>query len=312
VDRGDRAGLIKRLARSLSVDSWANMAFTLRQFDVSTDVIDGWQNYYEFALLALEQARDDQLIELQRHVLPDDASLALTASLNDGPWEAGAFRLFVSHTNANRQRAGGLRRVLGGWGVDAFVAHDTIEPTREWQDVIEAALMTCDALCALVTEDFVQSRWCDQEVGFAVARGILVVPLKVGADPHGFIGKYQALTIQEATSVLDVAGKLFEALAKGPTTALAMAPAIVRRYEKSGSFDNTRAAFALMRAIPGPAWTPAMMEQVERAAAENTQVQHANLPGGRPIPEAAAELLRELRGEPDVQPRPPADDDIPF
>jgi hypothetical protein len=42
----------------------------------------------------------------------------------------------------------------------------------------------------MLTPDFSGSQWCDQEVGFALAQRKLVVPLKFGADPHGFIGKY--------------------------------------------------------------------------------------------------------------------------
>jgi TIR domain len=76
---------------------------------------------------------------------------------------------------------------MGSFGVDAFVAHDTIEPTRPWQDVIESALATCHALAALVTTDFKESNWCDQEVGFAVGRGILIISVRIGHDPYGFI-----------------------------------------------------------------------------------------------------------------------------
>ena len=310
MDRGQRVVLIKQLARRLNEESWADIGLTLRQFDIDTQGVTSWEDDYEFALLVLERARDDQLIELHHHLLPDEGSMDLSPVSAQSPWEAGMFRLFISHTTAHAERAGTLRRTLASWGIDAFVAHDTIEPTREWQDVIESALLTCDALCALLTPDFVESRWCDQEVGFVVGRGVLVVPLKVGADPHGFIGKFQALPIPGGVPVSSVADRLFDALAKNRSTALAMAPAIVRRYEKSGSFDNTRAAFGLLQAIPRSAWTPTMMEQVERAANENSQVEHANLPGGRPVPEAAIELLRDIRGEP--EPRVRTDGDIPF
>ena len=93
-----------------------------------------------------------------------------------------------------------------------------------------------------------------------------------------------------------------------------MAPATVRRYEKSGSFDGTRSIFPLLEAIPAQAWTPTMIEQTQRAAVENSQVQHAVLiPSGQPVPEAVSELLREVMGEPEPPATPPsAADDIPF
>jgi TIR domain len=307
---GDRITVIRKLASSLADMAWADMGLTLRQFEFDTGRIDDEESWYEYAIYQLERGADDQLLELHRHLFPEDAPvLAAETASSEGPWEPGAFRLFITHTHANRARAGALRSTLARWGVDAFVAHDTIEPTKEWQDEIESALRTCDALCVLMTPDLIQSRWCDQEVGFAVARAILVVPLKMGVDPHGFIGKFQALNVREGTSAWSVADSVFAALAKSRLTMEAMAPAVVRRYANSGSFDNTRAAFALLQGIPESAWTPAMIEQVERAAEDNSQVTNANLPGGRPIREAAEELLRAVRGEPSPA---LADDDIPF
>ncbi len=109
-------------------------------------------------------------------------------------------------TESGRGNSGG---VMEQWGVDTFVAHDDIEPTREWQDAIEAALRTCDALCALMTSDFIESKWCDQEVGFAIARRKLVVAVKLGTDPYGFIAKYQAVISGEGEILYAVAGGHF-------------------------------------------------------------------------------------------------------
>ena len=50
-----------------------------------------------------------------------------------------------------------------------------------------------DAFAALMTEGFHDSDWTDQEVGFALARGVPVIAVKLGRDPYGFLGKFQAL-----------------------------------------------------------------------------------------------------------------------
>lgn len=60
-----------------------------------------------------------------------------------------------------------------------------------------------DLLCAIITPDFYMSKWCDQEVGIALGRAIPTISIKKGADPHGFIGRYQA--IKAKTKVGDVA-----------------------------------------------------------------------------------------------------------
>src|SRR5271156_2362587 len=111
-------------------------------------------------------------------------------------WQPGCFRLFISHTSAHKESAHRLKEGLAQYHVAAFVAHDDIEPAKEWEAEIERALRTTDALAAIITTDFVASRWCDQEVGFAFGRQKLVVPLCKDATPHGFLGKYQGCKTQ--------------------------------------------------------------------------------------------------------------------
>jgi hypothetical protein len=51
-----------------------------------------------------------------------------------------------------------------------------------------------DGFAALLTEGFHESAWTDQEVGFAFARGVQLVAVRLEVDPYGFIGKFQALS----------------------------------------------------------------------------------------------------------------------
>lgn len=51
-----------------------------------------------------------------------------------------------------------------------------------------------DAFVALMTVSFHESLWTDQEVGFAIGRGVPIIAAKLGRDPYGFIGKFQALS----------------------------------------------------------------------------------------------------------------------
>jgi len=45
-----------------------------------------------------------------------------------------------------------------------------------------------------MTEEFHDSIWTDQEVGVAFCRGVQIISVKLGKDPYGFIGKFQALS----------------------------------------------------------------------------------------------------------------------
>ena len=111
-------------------------------------------------------------------------------------WSERTVRVFFSHLVSNRDKVGRLARELNTWGLDTFVAHDDIEPSLEWLAEIEKALLTMDALVAVVEEGFRDSNWCDQEVGYAFGRKIDVFPLRNGKDPYGFMGKFQGLQIK--------------------------------------------------------------------------------------------------------------------
>lgn len=109
-------------------------------------------------------------------------------------WGDSGYRLFLSHKATVKKKAAELKESLTAFGVSAFVAHEDIEPTKEWQGEIENALASMDAFAALLTEDYHDSDWTDQEVGYALARGVPMVAVKLGKAPYGFIGKFQALS----------------------------------------------------------------------------------------------------------------------
>lgn len=108
-------------------------------------------------------------------------------------WIPGLFRVFLSHKTEVKREVAQIKEDMLGYGASCFVAHEDIHPTQEWQAEIESALASADAFVAVLTKDFHDSFWTDQEVGYALARGIPIIALRLGRDPYGFIGKFQAL-----------------------------------------------------------------------------------------------------------------------
>ena len=109
-------------------------------------------------------------------------------------WGADGFRLFLSHKSEVKKETAALKEKLQTFGVSCFVAHEDIHPTQEWQDEIENALASMDGFAALLTEHFHDSHWTDQEVGYALARGVPMIAVRLERDPYGFIGKFQGLS----------------------------------------------------------------------------------------------------------------------
>ena len=117
-------------------------------------------------------------------------------------WGPGAVRVFISHTSSHKLVATRIQDNLKRYNVASFVSHEDIKPMTEWEAEIRRALHSAHALVALLTDDFSQSDWTDQEVGIAIGCNIPVIPVRLGRDPYGFIAKYQAIS----GSILDWSG----------------------------------------------------------------------------------------------------------
>ena len=170
-------------------------------------------------------------------------------------WLPGYFKLFLSHVSAFKVQTSKLQTALKRFGVSAFVAHEDIEPTLEWQTEIEKALFSMDALAAVLSPGFHESKWTDQEVGVAIGRDVLVIALRVGVDPYGFIGKHQGVQAKGKRPG-EVAELIFEILATNPTTTGPMAIAIVTLLLHSQTEDQADHWLQLLqrfKAVPLPA-----------------------------------------------------------
>lgn len=248
----DKLNLIDRIGRELqSRMSYYDIKVYLSEFDIDTKketspVNSKWVYVKELlANVPIESVlkiADDLEIE---HAFPSPRGLDLTDSKF---WIAGHFRLFLSHISKYKIKTMQLQKALRGFGISAFVAHEDIKPTKEWQDEIEKALFSMDALAAILTPGFKASTWTDQEVGVAVGRDVLVVPIRKGLDPYGFIAKYQGLQ-GEGKTVGDVADSLFQCLANHTKTKSRMSGALVDQILLSTDTDGAIKKLVLLRKI---------------------------------------------------------------
>lgn len=120
-------------------------------------------------------------------------------------------KAFISHTSEDKVNAKRLRDALKKFNIDGFVAHEDIKPSEEWQEEIRKALHTMDFFVSMHTKGFSKKIWCQQEVGFATARNVKMIPIKFDEDPEGFIAKIQALLRSHKTAK-DVAFEIINIL----------------------------------------------------------------------------------------------------
>lgn len=270
--------MMKRVASTLSRMEGAEIGLTLRQFGFATSAWWEDEPSYVYTLRMLEDGNNDESLSLlDQHLHPSESS----APVEPGHWEPGRFRLFMSHTSAKKRAVAALKAALSPFGIDAFVAHEDIEPTKEWVSAIEVALDTCHALAVFLTEGFHESNWTDQEIGFCVKRRILVLPIRLGIDPYGFISRYQALsppaagTGQEKLNAL--AEGIVSTLIAHDLTSQNMAEALLTQFENSRHFAAAKQNVALLERVPR--WNPEQLSRMGAAATNNYENANAyNVP----------------------------------
>src|SRR5438045_3702801 len=107
---GERVDIITKLARELSTRPWDDVDLALRQFGFSWST--NWDgNQYGYVVHHIEDGTDDQLITFHQYLFPAQAS-GEPAIRVEGRWADGLFRLFLSHTSANKVFVSALKPAL--------------------------------------------------------------------------------------------------------------------------------------------------------------------------------------------------------
>ena len=187
-------------------------------------------------------------------------------------WPDGRFRLFLSHLSDDKVEVSALKSALEIYGITAFVAHEDIEPTLQWRDEIELGLKSMHALVALVTPEFHNSHWTDQEIGWALGRSIPVISVRLGKDPRGFAGKFQALSGSLAYPEL-LAKSIVGLLIANPNTQSEMRRAAVKAFSSSRSFNRTIALKKLI--ITATGFSEEEKKELQKACVSNPYVSDA-------------------------------------
>ena len=108
-------------------------------------------------------------------------------------------RIFISYSNNDKKIAGKIKKYFEEYdGITCFLAHDDIVPGSQWEDDILKNLKEATFFMPLQTVNLINSFWCQQEAGIAVAKDKDIVPLipdENGVDPIGFYSKYQGIKI---------------------------------------------------------------------------------------------------------------------
>jgi hypothetical protein len=146
-------------------------------------------------------------------------------------------RVFLSYSAEDKVIAGRIKFLLERFGMEVFLAHEDIEPSSDWEDVIVEELKNCSVFIPILTENFSLSKWTDQETGFALAREIPIIPIDVGVKPYGFISKYQAFAL-ETKDIYKSCVNIIRVILKKVTLGEEFANSLLDVFGSSHSFNE--------------------------------------------------------------------------
>jgi hypothetical protein len=237
----ERLTMIDRIGRELQKRmTFGEIDAYLKAYGVDTTrATSGVNSKWVHTKERLADEKDSVLIQIADELdIPHSYTVSTDHDIVEATfWEPFRFRLFLSHLSSFKSKAAQLQRCLLAFGISAFVAHVDIEPTKEWLAEIEAGLRSMDALVAILMPGFKESNWTYQEVGVAVGRGVLVIPVMKGITPYGFISKYQGLNADGKT-IIDVAKHIFQILATSPKTRTKMLSCLVEATLQAKSISD--------------------------------------------------------------------------
>jgi hypothetical protein len=219
-----RLELLDRIGRELQARyGYAEIDLFLHAFGIERPRNVSVNSKWVYSKEALKEVDDKTLKAIAEELELNVPSIPSFAVVPPAMWqEEGVFRLFISHIAIHRDKAKRLKDALAPYHTAGFVAHEDITPTFEWQKEIERALFTMDAMLTIHTRGFSESVWTQQEIGFALGRGVKVVALRMQEDPKGFISKDQAI-LRRGRDAAGVAEEIASSLINDPATKARMA-----------------------------------------------------------------------------------------
>lgn len=199
-----------------------------------------------------------------------------------------SIEVFLSYSHKDRRLAHKVKKGLVTLGFDVFLAHDDIRISAAWRREILKRLRSCEIFVPILTEAFTESKWTDQEVGYALARGARIAPLKVDVDPYGFIGEFQAGKVKSG-SVNEVCWAVLDGLKNNSRLGERIREAGIEVFLQSGTFDEAdKNLRKLMKFRP---FSQAQLREIIQGGARNQNIYGCHK--ARPL---MKEILEEARG----------------
>lgn len=120
------------------------------------------------------------------------------------------YRAFICHARENSGLAELVKAALAQVDVDAWIDTRQIKPGRDFKAEIQAAILSAHLFVPVITKAANRRPWVHQEIGFAQALNVPVLPIGVGVDLEemGMIDHVEAVTVSARPRLADLVREL--------------------------------------------------------------------------------------------------------
>lgn len=302
----EKIHLVKELARAMAKLSLGDANLFMRQANLFDIPNQAWVDYSQGANRVTLEEREDfvkprlheleldelrELLEAVNSFHGDSASLPVSDS------ESRPLYLFASHLSAEKALVQQVAELLARRGIELFVAHESIRPSEDWQNKIEAALANCHGAIAFIHPDFSASDWCHQEMGWIRGRGVPFLPLLFeGELPKGLLAKTHGKKVSNKVDAQEIADLIHEWALQFTEFQAPMRLSTVQAFSQSKSFNSTDKLWSQLSKFTN--FTDKEISILLEALENNSQIYGAlckttrnDKNYGRPYPDVVLEFL---------------------
>ena len=142
--------------------------------------------------------------------------------------------VFLSHAFVDRDIAADIKENMSRNGIDVFLVHDDIEPGENRSTILKDELKSRSIFLALITKNYHDADYMDQEFGMALAYGKPILPILINGEPRGFMNEIQHVKITPSKMVTaSLALKVFKLHTKDEAKLLEL---MLAGFSKSATF----------------------------------------------------------------------------
>ncbi|MFT8640159.1 toll/interleukin-1 receptor domain-containing protein [Bifidobacterium sp.] len=241
----EKLALIRNIARTLAEQSLYDVNLILHELQIVEIRAEAWESRSSSSAtgsrtcIVIEKIRDlsPSAIDDLAHSVRELFGIVISV---ESKRATAPLQLFASHLTTQKALVGQVGEYLHKWGVSLFVAHTDIEPDTEWQREIERVLDSCDAGVVFFSPKFIESRWCDQEVGWLMGRQVPCYSLRFNNEtPYGPLGKKQAYSVTDGMTAASVGEEIIRWISQKPELTTGFAASLVEALKNSDCFRQT-------------------------------------------------------------------------